>query len=289
MSGRPGRGVIRWLRERLAEPRVLEIDIDGTRRIVAHREVLLAKSGLRRLLRDVYALCVALDVRHFSGVGPRVEVGAGSSLFKESSREIISTDIQAARHLDLVADALRLPFRAASIHAVYGIEFFHHLRDPEVFFDELRRILKPGGGCVLIEPYYGLVASQLYRHLFDSEFFDPGQIGWRAPAIGPMRGANQALSYIVFVRDRATFRTKYPDLRIVQSFPLNNYLRYLGSGGVNFRSVLPDALVPLARLAETALIPVNRIVALHHAIVLRYEPHLPGTGEREVPSKSWSA
>jgi SAM-dependent methyltransferase len=267
--------LLRWLRDRLVEPRLLSVEIDADQRIEAHRHILLEKPSLQRLFREVYRLCVDLDDRYFSGGGPRVELGAGSSIFKEFSPKVIATDVEPAPHLDMVVDALRLPFRAASIRAFYGIECFHHLNDPHLFFTELRRTLLPGGGCVLIEPYHGRVARQVYPRLLASESFDPDQIEWRTPTAGPMLGANQALSYIVFTRDRETFQAQYPDLRIVREFPLNNYLRYLGSGGVNFRALLPDFLVPVARLGEIALSPLNRIVALHHVIVLRYEPVPP--------------
>ena len=84
-----------------------------------------------------------------------------------------------------------------------------------------------------------------------------------------MKGANQALSYIVFVRDRARFETTYRGLEIVHQEPLKNYLRYLVSGGLNFRSLLPDASIPALRFLEACLVPMNRILALHHVVVLR--------------------
>jgi len=275
-------GLLRWLRDRLVEPRLLTVEIDGDQRIAAHRQILREKLGLRRLFQELYRLCVDLDRRHFFGAGPRVELGAGSSVFKDLFPKVIATDIKLAAHLDMVVDALRLPFQDASIRAFYGIECFHHLEDPDLFFKELQRTLMPGGGCILIEPYHGLVARQVYQRLFDSESFDPDQVEWRTPTMGPMLDANQALSYIVFTRDRNKFQAKYPDLRILREFPMNNYLRYLSSGGLNFRSLLPDFLVPMVRLCEVALTPISRIVALHHVIVLRYEPD-PNPRTRGAP------
>lgn len=55
--------------------------------------------------------------------------------------------------------------------------------------------------------------------------------GWRSDASGPMLGANQALSHIVFLRDRARFESESPELELRQSFTLGNYLRHLLSGG----------------------------------------------------------
>lgn len=271
-----GLGLLRRLRDRLAEPRLATIDVDGEQFVAAHREILFEKRSVQQLFQELYRLCVDLDRRHFAGAGASVELGAGSSFFKRLCPDIVTTDIKLATHLDMVVDALRMPFSNASIRAYYGIECFHHFNDPDRFFRELQRTLVPGGGCILIEPFHGPVARWFYRRLFDSESFEPDQVEWTTPAGGPMRGANQALSYIVFARDRDKFNARYRDLRILREFPLNNYLRYLGSGGLNFRTLLPAFLVPVARSCEIALAPMSRVLALHHVIVLRKEPQPQG-------------
>jgi hypothetical protein len=92
---------------------------------------------------------------------------------------------------------------------------------------------------------------------------------WVNEELGFMNGANQALSYIVFVRDKKKLEELYPNLEIVVQKPLNNYLRYLLSGGLNFRQVLPSFLSPLIKLWEFTLIPFNSVFALHHIIVIR--------------------
>jgi hypothetical protein len=93
--------------------------------------------------------------------------------------------------------------------------------------------------------------------------------GWNVPMGGPMNGANQALSYIVFSRDRALFTQRYPQLEIVQEAPLTNYVRYLVSGGLNFRQLAPDFVIPMLKLVEDLLYPLRRQLALHHVIVVR--------------------
>jgi SAM-dependent methyltransferase len=255
----------------LMDPRLREIDFDSDDLVTIHRQILREKKMIREVFQEIYRMCVYLDKRYFSGSGHRVELGAGASLFKELIPDLIVTDLKWARHLDLVVDGQQLPLRDASVRAFYGMECFHHFSRPESFFEELQRTLIPGGGCVLIEPYHGLVAQQLYKRLFKSEGFDPEQQDWSGPetAMGPMRGANQALSYIVFIRDRKIFEARYPSLRLVAQRCLNNYLRYFFSGGLNFRPLLPSAFSPLLGLGELALAPLKRILALHHVVVLR--------------------
>jgi SAM-dependent methyltransferase len=51
-------------------------------------------------------------------------------------------------------DAYRLPLPDASVDVVYGFEFVHHLPDVGGFFDEARRVLKPGGSCLFFDHGY---------------------------------------------------------------------------------------------------------------------------------------
>ena len=259
------------LRNWLSEPRLRDVDVESDERITLHHEILREKQLLRNVFEEFYRLCMALDREHFTGEGLRVEIGAGTSLFKTLYPEIISTDIKAAPHLDMAVDAQAMPFEDSTVRAVFGINCFHHLPAPGRFFKELERVLLTGGGCVLIEPYHGLLAGSFYSRVFDTEHFDKTQASWDDPgeSMGAMRGANQALSYIVFERDRREFENRFPHLEIVTHRPLRNYLRYLLSGGLNFRQLTPSIASPLIKLAEFSLIPLESVLALHHVIVLR--------------------
>lgn len=259
--------VRRWL----AEPRLAGIDVDGAGLVEAHRRILASKPLTRRVFVELYGACMNADRRWFEGAGDglRVEIGAGSSFFKEVCPGLITSDIKPAPGLDMVVDAQAMPFEAGSVRAVFGIHCFHHLPQPERFFAELVRVVRPGGGCVLVEPYYGPLAAAFFRRVFESETFDAAQPGWTTPATGPMRGANQALSYLVFVRDRAEFERRYPELEIVERRPLTNWARYLLSGGVNFRSLAPGWADPALRAGEWAISPLARWLALHHITVIR--------------------
>jgi hypothetical protein len=130
-------------------------------------------------------------------------------------------------------------------------------------------VLVNGGGCVLIEPYYGWLASKFYKKIFETECFIKTQKEWSNPEQGVMYGANQALSYIVFKRDRATFEKLYPQLEIVHTTTLKNYPRYFLSGGLNFKQLIPNFLAPVVKLFEFVFSPLASIFALHHIVVLR--------------------
>jgi SAM-dependent methyltransferase len=255
----------------LSEPELRGVDMDSPERIVVHRRILDRKPMIRGVFTDFYRTCRALDDEFFGDTpGLRVELGAGVSLFKTVCPDVIVTDLVPATHLDAVVDAQATDFPEASVRVLYGMNCFHHFPEKEAFFREMLRIVHPGGGCVLVEPYFGPSASLLYKRLFTSETFDKRAATWNQDAgARAMVGANQAASYLVFVRDRARFAALFPGLEIVHMAPLGNYLRYLLSGGLNFRPLVPAGAAGALTLVEALLTPLRRMLALHHVTVIR--------------------
>jgi len=252
----------------LADPRLKGIDVDSDELVKVHRQIMLEKPLMNKVFRGFYDECRSFDEKYFSGEGNRIELGAGVSFFKEVYPDIISTDIKKAENLDRVLDAQNMDLEDNSVKAFYGLNCFHHFPEPRKFFAELDRTLVKCGGCVLIEPYFGPIAAKMYTNLFDTEIFDKTHKEWESDS-GYMQGANQALSYIVFVRDKEIFEKEFPDLEIVETKVMNNYLKYLVSGGLNFRALLPNFMSPIISLFELILRPFNKILGLHYAIVIR--------------------
>ncbi|HEY3865832.1 MAG TPA: methyltransferase domain-containing protein [Solirubrobacteraceae bacterium] len=258
------------LRSLLTLPEVEDIDIDDVNRIEVHAAVLRDKPMLAAVFRECHELMLSLDRRTFGDTpGLRVELGAGVAPIAMTFSEVLATDVVPSAGLDRVLDAQDIDLPDGSVRALYGQNCFHHFPDPLGFLTEAARVVAPGGGVVLIEPYYGPVASVLFKRLFASEGFDKTMPGWTTDATGPMYGANQALSYIVFKRDRARFERELPSLELVEMFPLGNYLRYLLSGGLNFRQLVPSFTEHVLRTLEWALAPARGALALHHVVVLR--------------------
>jgi SAM-dependent methyltransferase len=258
------------LQRLLALPETTDLDVDGVNRLEVHAAVLRRKPMLADVFRECHELMLELDRRTFGETpGLRVELGAGVAPVARTFPEVLATDVLPGPGLDRVLDAQCLDLPDGSVRALYGQNCFHHFPDPVRFLGEAERVVAPGGGVVLIEPYYGPLASVLFKRLFTSEDFDKTMPGWRSDATGPMHGANQALSYIVFRRDRERFERELPSLELVEMFPLGNYLRYLLSGGLNFRQLVPSFTEPVLRALELALAPARRLLALHHVVVLR--------------------
>lgn len=254
-----------WLRDPLLD----DMDVDGDNRLELHRKMLEKKRMLREVFTEFHHFFRKLEEKFLTGEGVKVELGSGVSPMRDSYPEVLATDIVSAPHLDRVVNAEEMDFADHSVKVVYGQNCFHHFPHPDRFFNELDRVLVPGGGAILLEPYYGPFASFLYKRLFRTEGFDKTYPSWETPVAGPMNGANQALSYIVFVRDRVLYEKKYPCLEIVHQGTVGNYLSYLLSGGLNFRQILPDSFTGVVGLIEKLISPLNKWFALHHVIVIR--------------------
>lgn len=262
--------VIGRLRNWLTDPAVRVQDIDGVGASLAHRLALERKPILRQLFERFYRECRAMDAQYFADVpGLRLEIGSGAGIIKTVYPDVITSDVKVLPFVDVVLEGEAIPFPARSVRAIYAINVFHHLPNPRLFFREIVRVLHPGGGIVLIEPFHGPLARLMFRNLHATEGFDPDASAWEAQApVGPMSRANQALSYIVFTRDRRILLDEFPDLEVVVDRP-HTHLWYVVSGGVNFRQLVPDSFLPLVKLVEQLLAPFGRWLALQHTVVVR--------------------
>jgi ubiquinone/menaquinone biosynthesis C-methylase UbiE len=66
-----------------------------------------------------------------------------------------------------VGDAEQLPYADCSFHAVVSTDAFEHIPDDQLAIREIRRVLKPGGCCVIYTPSVeGLLSETTLAHLF---------------------------------------------------------------------------------------------------------------------------
>ncbi|MDP1822144.1 MAG: class I SAM-dependent methyltransferase [Archangium sp.] len=263
----------------LVEPRLRGVDITGPQRLPLHQKILAEKKMIRAVFEEFYRTSLALEAKHFgSTTGLRVEIGAGTSFFKSLQPDLISTDLEASPHLDMVVDAQRMPFENESVRTLFCINAFHHFPEPRKFFSEVMRVVRPGGGCIIIDPAYGPVSDFLYRRLFSSEGYDRASTNWGyLPGADGQSLPNQALSFVVFIRDIEKLTREFPALELVEKDVLPSYLEYLLSGGLNFRQLVADWMQPGVRALETALHPFRRQLGLHHFVVLRKSASAPAS------------
>jgi SAM-dependent methyltransferase len=258
-----------WFADLLRDPMVKNLEIDGSDRLVAHSNMISLKPILQEVFTGFHHSFDRLDKELLSGNGKRVELGAGVAPIRDSYPDVLASDILPSPKLDMVLNAQQMDLPDNSVRVLFGQNCFHHFPHPEKFFQELERVVQPGGGAILLEPYHGPFASFLFSNMFRTEGYDKDFISWETPSLGPMNGANQALSYIVFKRDIDIFRSRFPNLDIVRIETCSNYLMYLLSGGLNFRQLVPNWATPLLRVAQKILSPFDRWLALHHVIVIQ--------------------
>jgi hypothetical protein len=87
------------------------------------------------------------------------------------------------------------------------------------------------------------------------EPFDEFSEKWNFPSSGPLSGANGALPWIIFFRDRKKFFSLYPFLRI-RRLETHTPLRYWLSGGLKSWSLMPGFLFGLFSFIDSFLIRV---------------------------------
>lgn len=263
------------LRELLLDPSVRNVPVDAAGLIAQHQRILQNKPLLRSAYEHFYREMGQAVGRHAAAVGGlEIEYGSGCGFLKTLRPQVLATDVRPVPGLDMQVDATRTPFSNASVRGLYAINVFHHVPSAYRFLDETARILADRGCCVLIEPHAGWLSAALHRRIHDDEFFDPNQPGWTNTMVtGPMSGANQALAHNVFTRDRALFEREYGRrLRIVEQRYVTNGLRFLLSGGLNFRCLVPGALAGAVQAVEQLAQPLARWWSLHQMTVLQRIP-----------------
>ncbi len=210
------------------------INIDSPEIVYLRRRIIQEKKFLRRIYEEWYqALVSAIP----DGSGSVLEIGAGAGFFKNFAPGVITSECFYLLDIDIVLDAGHLPFADGSLKAIVMTDVFHHLPKPRLFLCEAVRCLRPGGVVVMVEPWVTSWSHFVYSR-FHHEPFRPDSRQWEFASEGPLSGANGALPWIVFCRDRKQFENEFPQLHIGSIAPMMPF-RYLLSGGVSLISLQP--------------------------------------------------
>jgi ubiquinone/menaquinone biosynthesis C-methylase UbiE len=115
-------------------------------------------------------------------------------------------------HLLAQADACRLPFADDTFDVVYARALLHHLPEPAQGIQEIRRVLKPGGVAVVLDPNKTVV-SALPRYLARrTEHFDDDHKNFRAAELEQIVASALAVGEIRFFGYLAYPLLGFPDL-----------------------------------------------------------------------------
>lgn len=215
------------------------IELDDCYREKVIRARIQSKEALLKLYKEFYARYVDC-LQRCPKNGVSLEIGSGAGFLKDIVPSVVTTDIVSYKTVDLVMDASKMPFDDNSVNSIFMLNSLHHIPDSKSLFDEIVRCLLPGGRVLIIDQYHGWLSNIIYNYIHH-EPYDPSAANWDFKSSGPLSGANGALCWIIFYRDRILFEKLYPSLKIDLLSP-NTPLRYWFSGGLKWWCLLPGSL-----------------------------------------------
>jgi SAM-dependent methyltransferase len=216
----------------LAHPLTRGMDIDDPRTTALRREIIQNKAFLKQIYCEWYAR-LAVSMQHDSRF---LELGSAAGFFRTFAPKLITSELFSTPGVDRIVDARHLPFGNAELDGIVMTDVLHHITDVARFFQEATRCIKAGGQVLMIEPWNTPWSKWVYQRLHSEPFQPDG--GWTIPNTGPLSGANGALPWILFERDRERFQEQFPEWRI-ESIELLMPFSYLLSGGVSLRAFVP--------------------------------------------------
>jgi len=247
--------IVEWLK--LPEAKKIR-DLDEASTTLLHARLIRNKPFLKRLYIDFYNR-FRKSIPGNVGSMLIVELGSGGGLIKEVIPNAVTSDIVEVPGVDKCFSALDMPFDDNAVDAFFMFGVLHHISDLQVFFKEVARCLKAGGILCMIEPANTLW-GRFIRKKFHHEPFDLSG-GWALTQGGRLSSANVAVPWIIFYRDRPRFEKEFPSLRIKKLRPHTPF-RYLASGGVSMRQLLPSFTYNIVRGIEMILSPLDRYLGM---------------------------
>jgi len=239
-------------------------DLDSPERTEFHGRIIKEKVFLRKLYREWYSLLT--KNKPLLPKGKMIEIGSGGGFLKEIEPEVLCTDFLDLPTNDLTFSALEMPFAANEVSAIFMIDTFHHIPDIKQFLKEVERVLAPDGLLLMIEPANSIWGRFIYKNFHHEPFDVRG--GWSIPNSGPLSGANGALPWIVFKRDYKLFESLFPNLKLTDQ-KYHTPFRYLLSGGVSFKSLVPGATYPFFSFLDKLFVTVSRQISMFVTITIR--------------------
>ncbi len=233
----------------LQHPLTAGMDVDSPETTEKRKEIIRSKGFLSRLYSEWYEM---IKNRLPAGEGRVAELGSGAGFMKERIPEVITTEVLPLDGIDVqIPSDGSLPFDDGALRAIVMTDVLHHIAGPRSFFREAARTVRPGGAVIMVEPWVSAWSRVIYKKLH-SEPFRPDAEEWEFPSRGPLSGANGALPWIMFDRDRERFEIEFPEWKVVSIEPIMPFA-YLLSGGVSLRGFAPGCSYNLFRACERGL------------------------------------
>jgi SAM-dependent methyltransferase len=227
---------------------------------------ILNRPLVKRSYDDWYARQLR-DAGSVRQTGVLLELGSGGGYLKDLEPSLITSDV--VEHVaDRVIDGRKLPLADNSVRALFLTHTFHHIPDVGAFLAEAQRALVPGGVLSLIEVAHTPFARFFFKVLHHEPYDDRCR-EWSFAQKDSMMDCNQALSWVVFVRDRAEFERRFPALQIERFTLIPGWFTYFLSGGVTSPYLIPGFMNRWLVGLEKLLQPLAPIFSLHWHVCVR--------------------
>ena len=247
----------------ISHPLTRGLDLDDPLTTQLRRRIIQEKPSLSQIYQEWYQ---SVSSSLPKGEEPVLEVGSGGGFLGSYLPDLITSEIFQTEDVQVVLDATRLPFGDGVLRAIVMIDVLHHISQPRRFIAQAARCVRARGALVMIEPWVSNWSRLIYSR-FHHEPFRPEAEEWEFPPAGPLSGANGALPWIMFLRDRDRFEKEFPSWEIKSIRPILPF-RYLASGGVSMRNLLPRMAFDFLRRLEHFLEPWMGSWAMFAEIVL---------------------
>lgn len=204
-----------------------------------------------------------------------IEVGCGTGLAKLfiTAPDFVLTDFADHSWVEVKVDALAMPYADGSLDYIVSSNMIHHLATPARFFDECRRVLRPGGRVIIQEINTSLAMRAILRAMRHEGYsFEPDVFSHDVICNDPrdLWSANCAIPRLLF-DNRTGFEAKRPEFTVTHA-KFTEFLLFPLSGGViaktrtvNLPRILLRAVDAFDRLACRV---APQIFALQRQVVI---------------------
>jgi SAM-dependent methyltransferase len=226
-----------------------------------------AKPLLQKIYAGFYQRILAVIDTQIPG--RIVEIGSGIGNLKAHLPQAITTDLFPNPWLDVVCDGYELPFADATLSHLVLFDVFHHLRAPNAFLREARRVLTPRGRIILFEPYISWTSFPVYGLLHHEPIARNQSINLadELPRPRDYYAAQGNATRLFFRREIAGWPEsqgwKTLDARAFSSFS------YLLSGGYSKPAFYPAGLLSALESLDEVLSHCPRLFAARCSVVLQ--------------------
>lgn len=225
------------------------------------------KPLLQTAYRDLYHM-VAKQLSNLCD-SKIVELGSGLGNIRDVLPDCIRTDLFPYPWIDQIENAYQLSFENESVSDLILTDVFHHLKYPGTALNELRRVLRPGGRVILLEPCMSALGLIVYGLLHVEPIAITKNIEWLAPADWSPEHldyyAAQGNATRIFVRKK--YHPQLAAWKSVKTIRLSA-LAYAASGGYSGPQLYPTGMYSVVKSLEKILDLFPSLLATRLLVVL---------------------